>query len=445
MKIKNSPKLFGTDGIRGKAGEFPLNPLSVKSLGAALGQMFPGSRILIARDTRQSGVDLEQHLYAGLKPFGEVQSCGVLPTPGLAYLTRQHHYDFGIMITASHNPFEDNGIKFFNGDGEKIEDDLQNKLEEAFYSQTELPVENDPLPPKSFEFTGDYAAWLKDLLSPLQDSPLHVVLDCAHGATYQSVPQVFGQSGFRTHVINAAPNGTNINMNCGSTYLDPLKQQVRREGAQLGIAFDGDGDRVLFVDPEGNVLSGDHTLYLLSRYFQDQNVDFEPVVVATIMSNLGLELALNKLNIGLVRSGVGDKLVAMEMKKHNAWLGSEQSGHTILGQLHRTGDGILAGIFFLRALNHFQITPTQVVREMPLCPQEKRNIPVSQKPPLQDWEELQARIDAFEKEYGEDSRIIIRYSGTENKMRLMIESQRQEVIKSNIEIFENFIRTTIGE
>lgn len=444
-------RLFGTDGIRSSYGEYPLDRASVLKLGNAVGRVLWGSRIIIGRDTRQSSETIMRLLASGISGMSakwETYDCGVIPTPGLSFITDHDDFDFGVMITASHNPWTDNGIKIFKGDGEKIPARLEQELEEVFFNigePVELEAAVEPVGDGARDIYRNFLANVAAQLDPVKVKEFKIVLDCANGAAYAEAPMIFKQAGFAPVVINDAPDGRNINRGCGSTDTAMLRRRVKEERADLGIAFDGDGDRVIMVDPEGNTLDGDHTLYMVARYFLETDHDFNKVVVGTVMGNLGLEKALDQMGVQYARTPVGDKYVYEEMKKQQSILGGEQSGHTILRAFQRTGDGILTALFFLKALFHFEMTPGEVFRNLRLYPQEVKNITVREKPDLDQWHELNKLIWEFNARHGNNSRVLIRYSGTEPKIRVMLESEEHAVIDEYMRKFEYLIKLTIGK
>lgn len=437
--------LFGTDGIRGRVAEFPFDPVSLAQIGRALGQVMAGTRVLIGRDTRRSSPEIEKAIFAPLSAHAFVSSCGIIPTPGLSYITEYHHFDYGIMITASHNPYTDNGIKIINSRGEKISETLEQQIEKLFFHQPGVKSPSQPGEPLHDQDNRSYLEFLLKEAAGLVDPKPHLVLDCANGATYRVAPQVFRQAGFKVRTIHAAPDGQNINRQCGSTFPDRLKARVAGLGADLGIAFDGDGDRVVFVDHQGHLLEGDHTLYAITRYFLATDPHFNPVVVGTVVGNLGLEKALKKLGVTYIRAQVGDKYVYREMETQGAVLGGEQSGHTIIKSRQRTGDGILSAIYFLKSLQHFGERAADIFAELHLFPQASRHIRIKEKRDIDDFPEMQALIREFNDRHGENSRVLVRYSGTEPKIRIMIESENPVVVDRNLEKFERLIKSTIGE
>jgi phosphoglucosamine mutase len=450
MSNTKNNRLFGTDGIRSTFGQYPLDRVSVLKLGNAVGRVLRGSKILIGRDTRQSSETIMRLLSSGISGMSAkmvTYDCGIIPTPGLSFITDHDDFDFGIMITASHNPWTDNGIKIFQGDGEKIPTALERKLEDVFFNIGE-PVEVDgALAPMDNGARAIYRDFLSNVAAQLEHTrrkEFKIVLDCANGAAFEEAPEIFKQAGFAPLVINNTPDGKNINRGCGSTDMNMLKRRVKEEPADLGIAFDGDGDRVIMVDPEGNTLDGDHILYLIAHYFLETNHDFNKIVVGTVLGNLGLEKALNKMGMRYTRTQVGDKYVYEEMKKLRSILGGEQSGHTILRAFQRTGDGILAALFFLKALFHFELAPGEVFQKLHLYPQETKNISIREKRDLEQWDELNGMIREFDARHGMNSRVLIRYSGTENLVRVMLESADYAVIHEHMEKFVHFIKSTIG-
>jgi phosphoglucosamine mutase len=446
-------KLFGTDGIRQQVGRFPLDDDSIAKLGRAIGTLIHGSKIIIGRDTRESGQHIEELIAAGISAVSgqcHITRAGVIPTPGLSFITRHNDFDYGIMITASHNPYTDNGIKIFGSDGEKVPGNMETQIEDIFsrlqdsgasVSQRSLIKDTSPETKKIYRhFLSTHAA------NGIKGTPLKIIIDCAHGATYKMAPLIFKEAGLEPVVLNAEPDGKNINRECGSTYLEPLKKTVISQNADLGIAFDGDGDRVLFIDSSGRLLDGDYTLFMLSQYFLHtrSHKDFNKIVVGTVMGNLGLEKSLEQLGITYIRTRVGDKYVYREMKNHHSILGGEQSGHTILRNFQKTGDGILTALYFLKAVAYLGIKPAELFEQLFLYPQVTRNIKIREKKDLDHWDQLNEMMAAFHSRYGDNSRLLIRYSGTEPKIRIMMESEHQTIIDENIGEFEHLIKSTIG-
>jgi len=364
-----SRKYFGTDGIRGRVGTPPITPDFVLKLGWAVGMAFRQQgkcRVLVGKDTRISGYMFESALEAGLSAAGaDVMLLGPMPTPGIAYLTRTFHAEAGIVISASHNPHDDNGIKFFSGQGTKLPDDVELMIEELI--DTPMTVVDSARLGKVSRINdaaGRYIEFCKSSVPTSTDfSGLHLVVDCAHGATYKVAPSVFRELGAQVSVIGAQPNGLNINDNCGSTHVAALQAAVIAEQADMGIAFDGDGDRVMMVDHTGAVVDGDEILFLIARDMQERN-RLQGGVVGTLMSNLGLELALADLQIPFTRAKVGDRYVMAEMLDRGWQLGGENSGHVVCAQHTTTGDAIIAALQVLRSAPS---TPPPATPSSPRC------------------------------------------------------------------------------
>ena len=446
-------RLFGTDGIRQQVGQFPLDDHSIARLGQAVGTLTPGAAIIIGRDTRESGQYIEELIAAGISAVSHqcrISSAGIIPTPALSFITQHYNFDYGIMITASHNPYTDNGIKILAGDGEKVPEKLEAQIEDIFFRLQDSWLPASPknrIKDSSTENKEIYRHFLcSHAANGIKGIPLKIVIDCAHGATYEMAPMIFKEAGLEPVVIHTEPDGKNINRECGSTHLEVLKKTVINQNADLGIAFDGDGDRVLFTDRSGRLLDGDYTLFILSKYFLHtrSHKDFNKIVVGTVMGNLGLEKSLEQLGITYTRTQVGDKYVYREMKNLNAILGGEQSGHTILRSFQKTGDGILTALYFFKAAAYLGIKPAELIEQLLLYPQETLDIKVKEKKDMDQWDQLNEMIANFNNRYGDNSRLLIRYSGTEPKIRLMMESEHRAVIDENIGKFEHLIKSTIG-
>jgi phosphoglucosamine mutase len=448
MNKKKRANLFGTDGIRSLYGTFPLDEGSIVKLGNVIGHTFPGSNIVIGRDTRESGEKIVQLLASGFSENGKIVDFGVIPTPVLSYITDKGNYDYGIMVTASHNPWHDNGIKIFKGDGEKITQEIEQYLEQQFYQKDRVNVSYSSIGGSEGGSQISYKQFLKEAVKGLDKTLVKnfkVILDCANGATYKLAPEIFQEIGFDTTALFNTPNGKNINQNCGSTHPQFLREKVMERGADLGITFDGDGDRVLMVDKNGNMLTGDHILYLISKFLLSFHQKFNRVVIGTVLGNLGLEKALNRMGVEFVRADVGDKYVYREMKKQGSILGGEQSGHTILREFQKSGDAILTALYAIQALFFLNMKPGDLYYQLKLYPQVIKNLTIREKRDLNNWSELQELIKEFSSRYGDNSRILIRYSGTEPKIRIMMESEQESIISQNIDRFEEFINSTIGE
>jgi phosphoglucosamine mutase len=451
------PNLFGTDGIRAGSGAYPLDDPSLVRLGAVIGSLSPSPRILIARDTRESGPTIEAQLCRGLGRGARVFSAGVLPTPGLAFLTRELGFDFGIMVSASHNPFSDNGIKLFNRSGEKISARLENAISAGFYALTRTPARR-PRPAAALA-AGAYADFLfgegQDLAAAAGSpacSPC-LAVDCANGAASRLAPALFKRLGLDIIAAHARPDGRNINSGCGSTHPDALQKLVRKNLAgpespcrrDLGVAFDGDADRVIFCDARGRLLEGDHALFLIARFLLATEPRFNRVVVGTLMSNLGLERALKRSGMRFLRAGVGDKHVYRLMKTSGAILGGEPSGHVILRHRHTSGDGLLTALYVMKALRHARISAAALHDELFLFPQRTLSIRVSRKADLERWPEFQQAVARFSSRHGRQARLLARYSGTEPKLRIMIEARDRETIDHAMPVFQSLVEKEIGE
>jgi phosphoglucosamine mutase len=472
MEKTRSNRLFGTDGIREQVGEFPLDDASIFKLGCALGKLPPPprgvcSRIVMGRDTRQSGKRIEQLIAAGIlsaSPGAEIFSCGVIPTPGLSFITDHGNLDYGVMITASHNPYTDNGIKIFAGSGEKIPEESESRIADIFSRLQPGPSPSQYSAASSLPLLQHTDYTCSDRLKTIYrdfltahtpginiktktGGQLKIVLDCAHGATYEIAPLIFKEAGIDTLVTHAAPDGKNINRECGSTYPEKLRERVIAENADLGIAFDGDGDRVIFMDSPGRVLNGDYALYMIAAFFLRTRDDFKKnrTVVGTVMGNLGLEKSLRQMGVEYIRTQVGDKYVYREMKRRHAVLGGEESGHTILRSFQKTGDGILTALYFLKSLAYLGIAPSEAFDQLVLYPQVTQSIRIKEKKDLENWDRLKEMIAAFNARFGQNSRLLIRYSGTEPRLRVMMESEHRAVIDENIGKFTELIVSTIGE
>jgi len=426
-------RLFGTDGIRGHAGTPPLDPATVARVGAALVRARGGTppHVLIGRDSRESGPWIEEALARGLASAGAtVSSVGLMPTPGVAYLTRTRGFDLGIVISASHNPFDDNGIKVFSGAGEKYSEVLERAVEAmVFDASWEVPTDVDSHLER-LDMAVPYLAHLEEILSdagPLRGTRLSV--DCANGATATLGPALLAAIGFEVQAIGVAPNGRNINLRCGSTALDLLSAHVTTHGTRLGVAFDGDGDRALFVDHRGRVVDGDAVLLLCALQLKAEGRLPGDAVVATVMSNIGLELALKAHGITLVRTAVGDKYVMEEMLKRGLALGGEQSGHLIFAEHLFTGDGLATALQVLRVMARTGRELDDLAGQLTSYPQVLVNVRVKQKADYHAVSAVAETIRQVESRLEGQGRLLIRYSGTEPLLRIMIEGRDQVEIQ----------------
>ena len=434
--------LFGTDGIRGRFGHPPLDVNSLEKLGRAMARILGSCRIIIGEDPRVSSSEIRKKLLSGMSSLQTVDCCGVIPTPGLSWLVRSGNYDWGIMITASHNPWMDNGIKLFARNGRKAPDDLESRISAEFLTSS-TARENDGNGARIVpDPVGDgYADALAEWGAPLSGSQIRLVVDAANGAASSWVRPLFSGLGIQAEVIFSDPDGRNINNGCGATHLDPLRLAVARSSAHLGVALDGDGDRALFVDREGKVITGDHVLFALARYLDETEAEWNRIVVGTVMSNMGLEQALARRGIGFERAGVGDRHVMALMHETGAPLGGEPSGHTIYSPFQPTGDGLLTTLLLIQALgNDPGDAAVAVGREMPWFAQETRNVPVERRRDLESWVALQEALMRFRSEFGDDARILVRNSGTERLVRVMVEAKNPEIIIPTLDTFEALVR-----
>jgi len=427
-------KLFGTDGIRGKAGVAPLEPVTVARVGAALVRsLMDGAsphRFVIGRDTRESGEWIEQELARGLSSGGAtVVSAGVVPTPAIAYLARTEGFDAGIVISASHNPYEDNGIKVFGGSGVKLTGALEASVE-ALVADPSWSVGPEPGMIERRDLSGPYLAHLEQILDdagPLAGSP--IVVDCANGATAAMAPAFLSSLGFDVRPIGVTPDGQNINLDCGSTHLAGLAREVVATGARLGIAFDGDGDRALFVDAAGAVVDGDAVMLIAALHLKREGRLPGDAVVSTVMSNIGLELALRERGITLIRTSVGDKYVMEEMVKRGYALGGEQSGHIIFADHLFTGDGLATALNLLRIMAQSGRELADLAGELVTYPQVLVNVRVKQRSDYMQVPAVRTVIQRVEGALAGHGRLLIRYSGTEPLLRIMLEGKDQDEIR----------------
>jgi phosphoglucosamine mutase len=432
--VSNGKKYFGTDGIRGEVGQGVITPEFFLKLGWAAGRVFSRAgkgKIVIGKDTRISGYMFESALESGLAAAGcDSLLVGPMPTPGVAYLTRAFHADAGIVISASHNPFYDNGIKFFAADGTKLPDDVEFAIEAELDAVLQTVPSSELGKARRIEdASGRYIEFCKSTSGYLNLDGMHIVLDCAHGATYDVAPKVFRELGATVYVIGAAPDGLNINDQIGSTHPAALQKAVLEQNAQLGIAFDGDGDRLLMVDQEGQAVDGDELLFILAKHLQVKGV-IQQGIVGTLMTNLGLEVALKKLDIELVRANVGDRYV-MEQLNTRAWpLGGENSGHIVCKHVTTTGDGIVAALQVLCALRDSDQTLAQAKSGMRKYPQVMINVKLPQRVNVLALPAVQSAMAEAEQILAETGRVLLRASGTEPVVRVMVEGEDITTVKA---------------
>ena len=443
--------LFGTDGIRAKAGAFPLDSATMYALGNALAHRLASAsptghpRILLGMDTRESGPDIARALAAGIAAGGgSATIIGIIPTPGVAYLCRISDAVAAISISASHNPFEDNGVKIFGHDGMKIPDSVEEQIEDELRAIRKEGVSIPPLEIQdNEELIGKYKDFLVSGVLPNALKNEKVVLDTGHGAAFKIAPEVFRRAGADVKVINDQPNGRNINDNAGAMHPERLAEVVKNEGADWGVAFDGDADRAIFVDDLGNVRNGDEIIYLWAQRLHRSGKLRGNCVVTTVMSNLGFEQQLKNDGIELCRAQVGDKYVLEMMIERNAILGGEQSGHIIDLDLHTTGDGTHTALVFGEVLAEERRRFSRLHTFDPM-PQVLLNEKVGSKPPLESLPRFQADLKAAEAELSGNGRILVRYSGTENKVRVMVEGKDDAVIQRVAARLRDTLKAEIG-
>ncbi len=422
-----SRKYFGTDGVRGRVGAYPITPEFVMKLGWAAGKVFAQqgkSRILIGKDTRISGYMFESALEAGLSSAGvDIGLLGPIPTPGIAYLTHTFRAQAGIVISASHNPYYDNGIKFFSGNGEKLPDETELAIE-SWLDKPMSCVESAQLgkAARINDAAGRYIEFCKGTASSLNLRGLTIVLDCAHGATYQIAPAVFSELGATVITIGAKPDGLNINEGVGSTEPAALQARVLQEHADLGIAFDGDGDRLMMVDHRGELVDGDQLLFIIATHAKKQG-RLNGGVVGTLMSNLGLELGLKDLGIDFLRAKVGDRYVMQLLNEHGWRFGGESSGHLLCLDANTTGDGIVAALQVLQALKDSETSLHDWQKRMSKMPQVMINVQRSRQADVMSLPEIVQAIAATEEKLAGRGRVLLRPSGTEPVVRVMVEGE----------------------
>ncbi|MEN8139723.1 MAG: phosphoglucosamine mutase [Thermodesulfobacteriota bacterium] len=431
-------RLFGTDGVRGTANIYPMTTEIAMQIGRGIAfqvkDQRQGHRIVIGKDTRISGYMLENALAAGICSMGvDVMLTGPLPTPGIAFITTSMRADAGVVISASHNPFQDNGIKIFSADGYKLPDAKEADIEELIFSQkmAALRPTADEVG-KAFRIDdsqGRYVVFLKHTFPKsytLED--FHIVLDCAHGATYNVAPHVFEELGAKVTCLGASPDGTNINHECGALHPELMAAKVREVGADIGIALDGDGDRLIVCDETGQVVDGDHVMAICAQELIRTRKLRKKTLVATVMSNLGLEVAMAEMGGQLVRTAVGDRYVVEEMRRHRYNFGGEQSGHLIFLDHNTTGDGILAGLQLLAIMIKRQKPLSELARVMESFPQVLKNVRTAKKMDLDLVAGFNETMELMEEKLGDSGRILVRHSGTEPVVRVMLEGQELATI-----------------
>jgi phosphoglucosamine mutase len=429
-------RLFGTDGVRGKAGTYPLDAPTVRRLGAALVRALRHGgdkvRFLSGRDTRESGSWIERELAAGIaSQNGTLTSAGIIPTPAVAYLTPRMGYTAGVVISASHNPFEDNGIKVFSGAGEKFTEALEEQVEAIIAdSSWDAGPADASGRYEQIDYRSEYITHLKRILPPeTKPHDRRVAIDCGNGATTTIAPRLFQELGFEARCIGCEPDGRNINKGVGSTAPELLARTVVDGGYRLGIAYDGDGDRAIFVDARGAIVDGDAVMLMCAKQMKAESRLKGGAVVATVMSNIGLEIALRQANIDLVRCAVGDKYVMEEMIRRDLSLGGEQSGHVIFSEFLFTGDGLATSLNVLRTMAVTGRELADLASDLTTYPQVLLNQRVERKVDLKSVPEIAAVIDAVESRLAGNGRLLVRYSGTEPLLRVMLEGQNEREIR----------------
>ena len=454
-------RIFGTDGVRGMANVEPVTAETALKLGRAAahvitqfgrgqGRANPRPTIALGKDTRQSGYMLEDALAAGLMSLGvDVFQVGPLPTPGVAYITRSLRCDAGIVLTASHNSYEDNGIKFFHYDGYKLDDRIEKRIEDLVFSGE---IEN--IRPTAGKIgraqriddaLGRYVEFAKSSISrKLTLDKLRIVVDAANGAAYKSTPWILRELGADLLTFHNTPDGTNINRDCGSTHPEEIQLLVRQTGAQVGITHDGDADRVLLCDEKGELVDGDEIMAIAAREFIRQGRLAQNTLVATVMSNYGLEESLGQVGGRVVRAQVGDRYVIEEMVKGDLNLGGEQSGHMIFRDYTTTGDGIITALQILRIMMDTGKTLSELKQCLVKYPQAQRNLRVARKPPLAELAEVNQMVTEADRQLAGKGRVLLRYSGTEPKIRLLIEGRDQAFIESEADKIASALQQSIG-
>jgi phosphoglucosamine mutase len=451
-------QLFGTDGIRGVAGEFPLTLESTYLIGRALGHDLirgnPQASVVIGQDTRESSSWIADSVTLGLVSSGcEVHSAGVITTPGVAYLARSRKHAAGVVISASHNPWTDNGIKVFSGDGYKLPDSHELAIEQEIFALLQNPEQHVPVPlkpasslPGEASLRHAYIEWLAQSVKT-NLSRLRVLVDCANGAATAEAPGLFRACGVEAIYLSASPDGKNINQDCGALHPETLAKAISAKAGQfdLGVTFDGDADRALFSDANGRVINGDAVLLLVARDMQSRGVLTNSTVVATTMSNMGLEIALRKSGIRILRANVGDKYVLEEMIKTHAILGGEQSGHIIFRDGDATtGDGLLTALRVMEIMTRAGRPVADLISDLKVFPQMIQNIRVREKTPFTQVPEIQRTIESAERELDGNGRVVVRYSGTETLARVMVEAESEEKMRELANSIAGAIKRTLG-
>lgn len=444
-------RLFGTDGIRAIAGEPPLDPKTIYAVGLALAHQVNGThkqpRVVLGMDTRESSAWISATITAGLCDGGAaVENAGIITTPGIAHLTRLHGFGAGIVISASHNPWQDNGIKVFGSDGYKLPDEVELRIESEIFRRLEkldVPEAGDP-PAVNEQYKVEYEEFLRAAVPGLQLNGMRVVLDCANGAASAIAPALFAHLGGKAHLTHVSPNGRNINDGCGALHPSVVAKETKSLGADIGITFDGDADRALFADAAGKVVNGDAVMLLAARDMKQRGVLRNATIVATTMSNMGLEAALRREGIRMLRAPVGDKYVLERMQQENASLGGEQSGHILFPHLATTGDGLLTALVVLDIVRRSGRPLHELIADLKVYPQVIVNVRVREKKPLDKIASIANTIRDAETELAESGRVVVRYSGTEALARVMIEAECEDAMHRHADRIAEAIRNELG-
>ena len=453
--MNNQRKLFGTDGIRGRANIWPITGENAFNFGRAAVHYFQSQRnkvplIIVGKDTRLSCYMLEQAISAGIcAQGGQVILTGPLPTPALAFVTTSMRANAGIMISASHNEYKDNGIKIFDAHGFKLTDETENQLEKIILHPHTMPTKLDSGLGKAQRLKGVFGRYLVHTKSALSTSTkldgIRVVLDCANGAAYKVAPIMFQELGLEIFPLSIEPNGTNINLKCGALHPEIACQQVKTMRADIGICLDGDADRVVIIDEKGNIVPGDCLLALFAKFLLDRgDIKKDDTIVGTIMSNLGLERYLNKLGLKFHRTNVGDRYIINQMLQSKSILGGEPSGHIIFNRHSTTGDGTLAALKLLECSLHYKKSISQLFQEITLFPQVIKNTTVREKIPFETVAPIQIALNNLQEKMGSKGRIVLRYSGTEPLARIMVEGENQVLIQETCDKMLEVVTSNLG-
>ncbi|PKN63677.1 MAG: phosphoglucosamine mutase [Deltaproteobacteria bacterium HGW-Deltaproteobacteria-15] len=447
-------KLFGTDGIRGEANRYPMDASVAFAVGQAVANIFKKSghrpTVVIGKDTRISGYMLESSIEAGVSSMGGMSYLvRVLPTPGIAFITQSMRADAGVVISASHNPYQDNGIKIFSGSGFKLSDEQEEAIESLLLGgklPQMVPEAKDMGRAYRMEDApGRYIVFLKNTFPrELSMEGMKIVLDTANGATYRVAPAAFTELGAQVEVIHNKPSGLNINERCGSQYTQDLETRVKESGAAIGLAFDGDGDRLIAVDEKGKTITGDQILVICAKVLKDRGALKNDLLVSTVMSNLGLTFACKKLGFKHHASKVGDRYVLEDMQRLGSVIGGEESGHMIFLEKHTTGDGILTALQLIAAMIREGKPLSELAKQMDIFPQKLINVPVTSKPDITTIPKVMEAIRQAERELGDQGRVLVRYSGTQNACRVMVEGPTNEVTEKYCKQIAEAVKAALG-